>query len=104
VNIRTGSVCSCGDWTKIETTTSSNDVTKANTAPDSTPGMISGSVTRRNVDTDDAPRLAAARSSVRSKPPSAAPTFTVTNGIASTVCAMTKPVGVPIRPHCRNAA
>src|ERR1700754_4729135 len=62
VNIRTGSVCSCGDCTNSDTTTSSKEVTNANTAPDSTPGMISGSVTLRKVAGAEAPRLAAARS------------------------------------------
>src|ERR1700754_1141365 len=87
-----------------ETTTSSNEVTKANSAPASTPGRISGKVTERKVVQADAPRLAEARSRVRSKPVRAAVTFTVTNGNASTVCATTKPVGVPISPQPRNAA
>lgn len=34
----------------------------------------------------------------------AAVTLTTTNGSASTVCATTKPVGVPMSPHPRNAA
>ena len=45
VYICTGNVLSCAVARKIETTTSSNDVMNAKTAPTSTPGRISGSVT-----------------------------------------------------------
>ena len=43
------------------TTTSSNDVTKANSAPEITPGIIKGSVIFINVFTGLLPKLAAAR-------------------------------------------
>ena len=66
-NICRGSVRCPGPAISSATTTSSNDAANANTAPEATPGRISGSVTRRNVVICDAPRLSAARISVRSK-------------------------------------
>ena len=73
------------------TTTSSNDAANANTAPDRTPGRISGNVTRRNVASGGAPSEDAARSSVRSKPDKVARTVTTTNGTPSVACARINP-------------
>ena len=81
--------------TKMATTTSSNEVMKASSAPDTTPGRMSGSVTSRNVCQRPAPRFWAASSSVWSKPRSVAVTTTTTNGSARTVCASTRPARVP---------
>ena len=64
--MRTGSVLTVGPARKIDSTTSSNEVTKANTAPPTTPGRISGSVTVRKMRTSPAPRPAAASGSRRS--------------------------------------
>ncbi len=57
-----------GPAQKSVRTTSSNDVAKASTAPESTPGMASGRVIRRNTVAGEAPRLWAA-SSTRSRSP-----------------------------------
>ena len=46
---------------KSTTTTSSNDVTNANKAPEATPGRMTGSITLKNAVNGVAPRLAAAR-------------------------------------------
>ncbi len=61
-----GSVRCSGPPRNNTATTSSNEVMKAKSAPDATPGAIKGSVTLKNVRAGEAPRLAAARSSVRS--------------------------------------
>src|SRR5690606_11824397 len=76
----------------------SKEVTKANTAHETTPGRMSGSVTWRKAARGLAPRLAAARTRVGSKPWSVALTVTTTNGTASTVWAMTRPVKLASRP------
>ena len=81
--------------TKMATTTSSNEVMKASSAPDTTPGRMSGSVTSRKVCQRPAPRFWAASSSVSSKPRRVAVTTTTTNGSASTVWASTRPASVP---------
>ncbi len=47
-NTNTGKVVEPGPDTKLVITTSSSDSVSASSAPPSTPGMISGSVTRRN--------------------------------------------------------
>ncbi len=79
-------------------TSSSNEATKAKAAPDSTPGRINGSITRRNAVTGRAPEIAAARISVRSKLARLAPTVTTTNGEAIVVCAMMMPANVLASP------
>ncbi|MNL73508.1 hypothetical protein D3C87_1989770 [compost metagenome] len=58
----------------------------ANSAPEITPGAISGSVTRRNAVSGDAPRLAAARTRLWLKPCNVADTVMITNGTPSTAC------------------
>ena len=73
------------------TTTSSNDVMNANSAPDTTPGTISGICTLKKVRTGSAPRFAAARVSERSKPTSVAVTVMMTNGVPRAACASTMP-------------
>src|SRR5690606_6123984 len=79
------------------TTTSSNEVMNANSAPVATPGAMSGTVTVMNAFTGDAPSPTAARSSFGSTPCSVALTTMTTNGDASTVWATTMPQNVPIR-------
>ena len=66
---------------KSTATTSSNEVTKAKSAPETTPGRISGMMTLKKVVVGVAPRLAAARISERSKPTSVAVTVMITNGM-----------------------
>ena len=61
MNIWRGSVRSAGPVRNSATTTSSNEVTKANRAPEITPGKISGRTIRKNTTVGDAPRLAPAR-------------------------------------------
>ena len=87
-----GSVRCCGLARNSATTISSNEVTKANSAPDTTPGAMIGSVTVRNAWAGVAPRLAAARVRLGSKPCRVADTVMTTNGSASTVCAMIRPM------------
>ena len=65
------------------TTTSSNEVTNANNAPDITPGKISGKVIFINVLTGLLPRLAAALVTLWSKPDSVAVTVITTKGVPS---------------------
>ena len=54
--------------TKMDITTSSNEVINANKAPEITPGFIIGSVTRKKVFNRLAPKLIAACSREWSKP------------------------------------
>src|SRR5690606_13136538 len=80
VYICTGRVWKVGERRNSAMTTSSSEVTKANTAPVATPRPMSGRVTRRKVRTGEAPRDADARSSLVSNPPRALVTETSTNG------------------------
>ena len=84
-NICRASVRWFGPATNSVSTTSSSEVAKASTAPDSTPGMASGRVTRRNTVSGEAPRLSAASSTRRSMPASAPVTLTTTKGMATTL-------------------
>ena len=63
------------------TTTSSKEVTKANNAPEITPGIINGNVIFINVFTGLLPKLAAARVTLWSKPVNVAVTVITTNGV-----------------------
>ena len=67
-------------------------------APANTPGAMSGKTTLRKTVAGGAPRLNAARQSAGSNPCSVAWTTTTTNGVASTVCASTKPMRLLVRP------
>jgi len=80
-----------GPATNSVSTTSSNDVAKAKTAPDTIPGSASGKVTCFSILTGAAPRLAAACSNRRSIPCNTARTLTTTKGTATTVWAMITP-------------
>lgn len=71
------------------------------TIPDSIPGRISGAVTVKNTLSGDAPRLAAATSSLGSKTERLALTAIITKGRASSVWARMKPSHVPTKPVCR---
>jgi hypothetical protein len=66
-------------------------MTKPNSAAATTPGRISGKVTRRNVVHGPAPRFCAASSIVRSKPIKLAPTSRTVHGIVITTWASTRP-------------
>lgn len=90
-NICRASVRWFGPATKSVSTTSSSEVAKASTAPESTPGMASGKVTRRKTVAGAAPRLCAASSTRLSMPESAPVTLTTTKGTATTVWAMMTP-------------
>ena len=68
-------------------TSSSNDAAKANSEPEMTPGRMSGSWTRRKATSGFAPRFAAARITVQSKPASVALTVITTKGAPKTACA-----------------
>src|SRR5262249_13835218 len=93
-----GSVRCSGQPTKRMTKSSSNEVTKAKTAPETTPGRMMGNVTLRNAWSGDAPRPAAARGRFTSKPCRVAAMGMTTKGSASTVCASTNPQKLPTRP------
>ena len=92
VNICRGSVTCSGPARNSVTTTSSNEVAKANSAPEITPGAITGSVTRKKVCTGPAPRLSEARTRLWLKPCSVASTVVTTNGAPSAACTMISPV------------
>ncbi len=77
--------------TNSTTTTSSNEVTKANSAPEIMPGVISGMITLKNTVLGDAPRLAPARVSEWSNPDKVAVTVMITNGIPSVAWARMTP-------------
>ena len=80
------------------TTTSSNEVTKANNAPEITPGIIKGSVIFINVFTGLLPKLAAARVTLWSKPDKVAVTVITTNGVPKIICDKLIPVWVAANP------
>ena len=86
-----GMVCCSGPAMNSTATTSSNEVTKANRAPETTPGRISGSITLKKVVRGLAPIEAAARLSEWSKPERVAVTVMMTNGIPSVAWARTTP-------------
>ena len=73
-------------------TTSSKDVTKANRAPDITPGNIKGIITLKNVFIVSAPRLWEALIKFVSNPVRVAVTVITTKGVPNAVCANIKPV------------
>jgi hypothetical protein len=89
VNICQGSVLFFAEPTNITTTTSSNDVIKANKAPEITPGIIKGICTLKKVRTGPAPIEAAARVRLRSKPTKVAVTVIITKGMPKAACAST---------------
>ncbi len=79
------------------TTTSSKEVTKANKAPEITPGVINGTVIRKKVVVGEAPKVAAERVRLRSNPTRVAVTVITTNGVAKAACARITPTKVPWR-------
>ena len=91
VHIWRGKVVCSGPPRNKTTTTSSNEVAKANSAPESTPGQTMGSITLRKAKNCEAPRLRAARIRLMSKPPSVAVTVITTNGMPKTACTSTIP-------------
>jgi len=97
-NICRGSVRCSGPPINRITITSSNDVTKAKSAPEMTPGSMSGSTTLKNTVCGAPPSEAPARMSVRSKLISVAVTVMTTKGVASAVWARMIPISVPLRP------
>ena len=97
-NIFHGMVRCSTEPTKSTTTTSSKEVMKANSAPDMTPGRISGTMTTKNVRVGLEPRLAAARVSEWSKPTSVAVTVMMTKGMPKAAWAMMTPKWVEARP------
>ena len=86
-----GIVCSSFRPTKSTTTTSSNEVTKANRAPDTIPGVIKGMITLKNVVVGEAPSDADARVSEWSNPSKVAVTVMITKGIPSVAWARITP-------------
>ena len=79
-------------------TTSSNEVTKANNAPDITPGNISGKVIFMKVFTGLLPKLAAALVTLWSNPDKVAVTVITTKGVPNIIWANTIPVWVAAKP------
>ena len=80
------------------TITSSNEVTKANNAPEITPGVIKGKVTFIKVFTGLLPKLAAALVTLWSNPVKVAVTVITTNGVPKMIWAKTIPVCVAAKP------
>ena len=85
--------------TKRITTISSNDVTKANKAPEIIPGVISGKVILKNVLVGVLPKLEAALVMVSSKPLRVAVTVITTKGVPRIIWAITIPGKVAERPN-----
>lgn len=83
-NIRRARVLRPRPATERVITTSSGEVAKANTALVTIPGRAGGRVMRRNMVAGTAPRLAAARSALRSTPPGALVTLIGMKGRHST--------------------
>ena len=83
---------------KSTTTTSSNDVTKANNAPDITPGVINGKVIFIKVLYGVLPKLAAALVTLWSNPDKVAVTVITTKGVPNIMCARIIPVCVAAKP------
>src|SRR2546430_2083379 len=83
--MRRGSVTAPEPDTNSATTSSSNDVMKANRAPTRTPGRISGSVIWKKVPVGVAPRLSAACSRRGSMPARLAFPLVTTKGTPSQV-------------------
>ena len=81
------------------TTISSNEVTKANRAPEIMPGAISGIVILKKVLVGLLPKLAAARVMESSKPDKVAVTVITTNGVPKIIWASTTPVKVDVMPN-----
>ena len=84
-------VCWSGPAMNSTATTSSNEVTNANSAPEITPGRISGIVTLKNTRRGLAPSEAAARFSDWSNPISVAVTVMMTKGMPSVAWARITP-------------
>ena len=80
------------------TTISSNDVTKANKAPEIIPGVIRGNVILKKVLVGVLPRLDAARVILSSNPLRVAVTVITTNGVPKIMRAMTIPGKVAANP------
>ena len=70
----------------------------ANSAPEITPGRINGTMMRKKVSAGDAPRVAAARMRLWSKPTRVAVTVMTTNGVPSAACARMTPKWVEDKP------
>ena len=70
----------------------------ANSAPEITPGKISGTITRKKVRCGEAPSVAAARTKLWSKPTSVAVTVITTKGVPSAAWARMTPRCVDDRP------
>ena len=79
-NIFQGIVRCSTEPTNSTTTTSSKDVMNASSAPDMTPGRMSGTITTKKVRVGLDPKLAAARVSEWSKPTNVAVTVMMTKG------------------------
>ena len=79
-------------------TTSSKEAANANSAPETTPGAMSGSWTRRNTRHGLAPRLAPARTRFSSKLAKVAVTVMTTKGVPSAAWARIKPKWVCAKP------
>ena len=91
VNIWRGSVTCSGPARNSVTTTSSNEVANANSAPEITPGAMTGSVTRKKVSSGLAPRLRLAFTKLWLKLCSVASTVVTTKGAPSAACTITRP-------------
>ena len=92
-----GSVYCSGPPTKRTITTSSNEVMKANKAPEITPGAMRGACIFKKFLSGEPPKVAPARRRLLSKPAREAVTVITTKGIPRIVCAMINPGRVATR-------
>lgn len=96
--MRTGSVCMRTSARKSEISSSSNEVRKANSAAEASPGAASGTTMRVKMRQRLAPRLAAARSRFTSTPLSVESRISTTTGSAITAWQKPSHSVLPIRP------
>ena len=80
------------------TTTSSNDVTNANKAPEITPGVINGSITLKKVFVGVLPRLEAALVRLWSNPTKVAVTVITTKGVPRIIWEIIIPINEEDNP------
>src|SRR5262249_61647390 len=96
--MRFGRVVAPGPPRNSAKTTSSNEVKNANAPAEISAGRTEGNDTDQNARKNEAPHARAASSMPASARRKAAPTMTITTGMASTVCASKSPAGPPISP------
>ena len=98
-----GRVAMRGLLIKMAIISSSNEIRKAKRPEEIMPGKAMGKTTRRRVVNRLAPRFMAACSSSMSTPRREALMTITTKGVATMVCAITKPARVPFKRNFVNS-